>query len=150
MLEVVWSVSDYSALVTLLPTLRPPLAPRCSPQEMLALHLRVHYTRAPRANAPPPPPPADMLPAGVTLMSGHLNYGWVSEETCDAVVAASGSPSDVGMTHCGLQQLGEQIYDAVKGLSWERWMGVQNVEVHSECLHFPFYLILQVDWQRRS
>ena len=108
--------------------------------------MRARRSSAPRAQgARPPPPPVDMLPAGVTLMSSRPNYGRVLEETCDAVVAASGSPSDVGMTHCGPQQLGEQIYDAVKGLSWERWMGMQNVEVHSECLHFPFYLIWPVD-----
>jgi len=55
----------------------------------------------------------------------------VLEETCDAALAA-GAPSGVGVTHCGPQELGEQIHGAVGKLSWSRWMGVRGVEVHSE------------------
>ncbi|KAI0320502.1 hypothetical protein OF83DRAFT_1162386 [Amylostereum chailletii] len=135
-IEVVWSVSNHSSLMALLPTIRALLRPRPSRFGSLSIRMTVHYTRVSRANAPPPPDPT-LLPAGVTLRPARPNFGKVLEETCDGVAAAhahrnSEHASGVIVANCGPAELGDQVHRAIGGLNWKRWMGVGGVETVEE------------------
>lgn len=133
-IEVVWSVGDANSLMDLLPTIRPLLRGRLSPDgTLLRVQMTVHYTRASRA----PMPDLDLLPEGLFLRVGRPDIGRslksTVERTLDSTTSGGRSEAQgVIASCCGPAALGEQINKALGGLDYSLWKQVGGVEIASE------------------
>ncbi|KAH9918068.1 incomplete iron reductase [Fomitopsis serialis] len=129
--ELVWCITDPSALVPFLPIFSTMLDETRG--TYTSLHISVHYTRAIVSDEAMKM--FERLPLGVTLTPGRPRLQKALEGVVDRTAASRGVEdrlTGVVVGVCGPMALGEQVGQVVRRLDSERRSAVNGVELHEE------------------
>ncbi|KZT12697.1 incomplete iron reductase [Laetiporus sulphureus 93-53] len=130
-IELVWSVTDPSALFPMLPLFNTLLSDAQS--TYTSLRISVHYTRA--IISADVLKPFERLPLGLTLSPGRPKLLKILEGISDRTGQSNGvdgTLTGVLAGVCGPAALGEEVGKAVRHLDGDRRRAVGGVELHEE------------------